>query len=65
MVFDRFVFPINNIVFEQFLAVATPELAPTNFSSLRISQQFLARTQICHPDVIPRRWQSTAAETCH
>ena len=49
--------------FKQFFCVATAELAPINLFGLKVSQQPLARTEVCHPDIVSRHRQSPSTKT--
>src|SRR4026207_749905 len=53
VVLDGFVFLINGFAFGQFLPVATAELRPGDPVDLELSQQFFARAEVRHPDVVP------------
>jgi hypothetical protein len=60
-VLDRSAALVDRPVKEKLLSILPRELRPGDFAILDGGQKALARTQVGHPYVVPRCWQSAAA----
>ena len=61
VIFDSLVAAINRSALTQFLAVSVAELGPRDFPRQKFIPELLARSEICHPNIVTVCRQAAAS----
>jgi hypothetical protein len=63
VILDCAIASVDRVTFKKLRPVTAAELRPPDLSRLKVAQEFLARPEIRHPDVVTVLWQAAAPET--